>query len=420
MRCGCWALGWLTLLAPALARPAPAELRKPITTDPLLVDALDVTGTTRTSAGTIRSLLPRDPPARFSSEELVEFERRLNNLAVFDAVRLERAQRRLTLRVREKWTLIPTLDFATGSTFADTYLALGATEYNFMGTAAELGVLGSWDQRRPNGAVWWSEHDYKARDGAVSALAHYTSASFRFATGEAWIRDQAGAVLAFKLPYSYGSPLRYQAAFLGFHERVVDPEAAFAPPPGNTLGVTLTLAWDRYTFRDLTPSGYVFTLEGSAAAFVPQAKARHRLLTSLLAALAPTDTTVLAGRFSGEAVSSGNPNHSLLLGSFNAVRGLDDAFHRNQAQLVSNVELRQAVRIAERWALQGALFADAAVFRPFDARGRVRTHDVALAAGAGVRVIPTLLAGLVIRLDGSLLVEPEERWFWQLAFGQFF
>jgi hypothetical protein len=78
------------------------------------------------------------------------------------------------------------------------------------------------------------------------------------------------------------------------------------------------------------------------------------------------------------------------------------------------------VKIAKRWALQGVLFADAAAFEPMDAHGVPTEWNAAVSTGAGIRVIPTFLTQLLLRLDGSRLYAPEERWFFQFGVTQYF
>jgi hypothetical protein len=384
------------------------------------IDALSVRGAKRTRASTIRSLLPRDPPATFSMGELRELERRLNNLGIFDAVTVRVEGRQLLVDVREKWTLIPTVALATGRTLTDTYASLGATEYNLAGAADQIGGFVSWEQRGLNGALGWTEHPYDPRSGGFFAEIYYVSSSLRFDSGEAWYRDQAGGTAGWQVPYAYCAPLRVRARAYGYDERISDREGGADPPSGVAFGSYLEMSWDRYTWRDLAPEGFDVTLELSAGAFVPAAEPRHQGLLRGTFALSPTSTTSLVGQVVGEAASPGNVNHSLLLGGLRGVRGLADSFYRTQAQSFTNLELRHAWRFAERWALQGAVFGDGAVFSTMDARGRGQRTEWAASSGAGLRLIPTFLAEIVLRVDAGRLFTPEKRWFVQAALAQYF
>lgn len=384
------------------------------------VDAVEIRGVKRTRPSTVLSLLPRDPPAGFSADELGEFERRLNNLGIFDAVAVRIEGRRLIVDLREKWTLIPDVELSTGRTFADTYVSVGLTEFNFAGTAASLGATASWEERGPNGAVTWAEHEYNPRAGALSAEAGYESASLRFASGDGWYRDRAGGWIGWQPPYRHGALLRARILAIGYHERVSRLQGTVAPPTGVTLGGGLEISRDRYTWRDLDPSGYKIALDLGGGRFVPAGQGRYYAAIHALGAVSPTETTALMGQVVAETVNAGNANHSLLLSSQVGVRGLADAFYRNQAQAYVNLELRQAWRFAARWALQAALFADAAVFAPMDAAGQRQAAERAWAAGGGLRLVPTWLAEIVLRVDGGRLFAPEARWFVQLGLAQYF
>lgn len=44
----------------------------------------------------------------------------------------------------------------------------------------------------------------------------------------------------------------------------------------------------------------------------------------------------------------------------------------------------------------------------------------AISTGIGARLIPTWLANVIVRVDGSRLLHPDPRWFGQLALSQYF
>jgi hypothetical protein len=358
----------------------------PASAEEVALDVVEIRGARRTRPTTITGLLPRDLPALFTSEELEELDRRLNNLAIFDSVEVRVEGRRLVVELREKWTLIPDVEFTTGRTLADTYVSLGVTEYNLAGTAAQLGVAASWEQRGPNGGISWTQHEYSPRSGAFSGEGGYASSSFRFESGDAWYRDQAGGSLAWQPPYHFGAPARGKLGVVIFHERVSRQEGAYAPPSGMTLGGELEVSRDRYTWRDLAPSGTQLSFGLGAGGFVPAGQARLYGLVRGLGAVSPTETTALLGQVVLEVMNAGNANHSLLLSSQNGVRGL----------------------------------ADAAAFAPMDAQGQRQPGERAFAAGGGLRLVPTWLAEIVVRVDAGRLVAPEARWFVQLGLNQYF
>lgn len=118
--------------------------------------------------------------------------------------------------------------------------------------------------------------------------------------------------------------------------------------------------------------------------------------------------------------NSGNPNHSLLIGSIRGVRGLSDNLYRTRAQGYANVELRHAIPIAARWALQGALFTDVGGFQSFSPEGTVRDWKTAVSAGTGIRVVPTFLSNTLLRVDAARLFSPVQNWLVQVGITQYF
>ena len=88
-------------------------------------------------------------------------------------------------------------------------------------------------------------------------------------------------------------------------------------------------------------------------------------------------------RASAELGTRGNVNYGMLLGSVDGVRGLSDAQYFNWVQVLSNVELRQSLRLGERWALQGVLFSDAAAFEQMTATGGRGEQNAALSRLSG-------------------------------------
>src|SRR5262245_46301577 len=117
----------------ALAALVALLVAAPSSAQDALSTCMEVRGIKRTLATTLTDLLPREPPATYSDRELRELERRIGNLEIFDSVEVTRDGPCLTITVREKWTIIPEFDLATGTSWVDTYVMLGVTEYNFLG-----------------------------------------------------------------------------------------------------------------------------------------------------------------------------------------------------------------------------------------------------------------------------------------------
>jgi hypothetical protein len=125
-------------------------------------------------------------------------------------------------------------------------------------------------------------------------------------------------------------------------------------------------------------------------------------------------------RVDAAMVNRGNANFSLLIGSAEGVRGLEDAWYFTWAQAFVNLELRQSLPLSSRWALQFVLLADAGCFDRIDSRGRSDGTSAALSAGGGVRIVPTWLSGLVPRFDVARLMTPEHSFLYQFGVSQYF
>jgi len=388
---------------------------------PRYVARVELRGAEGVSSDTLLSLLPREAPAKYTDDEILEYQRRLNDLGIFEEVAVAIEGEVLVVRLQKKFTLTPSIGLSTGRTLADTYVKVGADEYNTFGRAADLGGYLSYSERAPNAEMWYFEHAYDPHRLAPFVGATFFTSSLRFdGSDAAWMRRRVGGYTGFALPYSYRSPLRFQIGIGASAERYYDVHGPISPPSGVYLGSWLEASWDQFTFHDLAASGFRVTVNVEPGAYLGSAQPRHRVEVRWLQGIALTDTTVVMIQGIGDVYTSGNPNFSALVGSITGVRGLDDAFYRNNLQAVGNIELRQAWRFAPRWALQGVLFADGAVFRSMNEHGAPGDWVRALSLGAGVRLIPTFLAGLVVRIDSAWLQAPESTWLLQTGLNQYF
>lgn len=385
------------------------------------VDRLELEGNASTSPATFHELLPRPLPATMTGAEIAEFRRRVKNLALFDAVDVEPGGAVLRVRVRHKATISPIVDFSTGKTLSDTKVTLGAIEHDLDGHATRLGGKASYSDRGLNFAVWLHQHPFRPRSWAMETEIYYAGSGFRFegaSAGTKWHRNRLGGEIEALSPSWYGTRLRYEFKLNAYREQLT-ADTGPAPPDGTYLGTASEFTYDRYTFHDLTPTGFRGIVELRPGIFVGAAQPRHEVRVKAKGAVAFGEYTALVAFASGSLVNSGNPNHSALLGSQVGVRGLPDALYRNQAQSFANVELRHALSLGKRWYLQGVVFTDAATFRPMDARGRPTEWLGALSTGAGLRLLPTALVDTLLRVDGSRLHYPFGAWFVQFGINQY-
>lgn len=387
------------------------------------IHTLKISGVLLTKEDTIQRLLPRPLPSQFTRAEIEEFERRIRNLSLFDRVNVAAHDGNMAVDVQEKFTLSPILSFTSGTSVKDLNATAGLVEYNLGGTGTQIGGQFNYSQRGPNVDVWISEHAYRPDRWAKEVKGSYSSNGIRFADSTAtWTRNRFGGEFEIKRPFSYGSPLRYEVVAKIYRELVQDQTGTGArPPDGYYVGLIPEVTWDRYHWHDLVPSGYRIALELRPGYFFGANQPRHEVRVRYLQGIPLTPMTVLMLNTVAEAVNnSRNPNHSLLLGSITGVRGLSDNLYRNRAQTYMNVELRHAIRLAPRWALQGVLFSDFGAFQPFTEEGSQREWAGTVNVGAGIRVVPTFLANTLLRVDFAQLLAPSPNSLIQVGITQYF
>ncbi len=390
--------------------------------DPMRIEQIYVDGLIHTKQDTITRLLPRSLPAEFTRVEIEEFERRVRNLSLFDHVLVARVEDTLNVAVREKITLAPILNFTSGSSLKDLNATVGLVEYNLFGTATQLGGQFNYSQRGPNVDIWLSQHAFEPGRWAKEIKGSYNVNGIRFADStSSWNRDRFGGELELKGPYRYGSPLRYEVVLKMYRELVEDEKGVQRPPDGYYVGLIPELTWDKYHWHDLVPSGYRLALELRPGFFFGANQQRHEGRLRYLQGIPLGPSTVFMINSVVEAVNnSGNPNHSVLIGSIAGVRGLSDNLYRNRAQGYTNLELRHVIQVAPRWAVQGVLFSDFGAFQTFTDQGTLRDCQGAVNGGAGFRIIPTFLANTLLRVDFAHVFSPSPNSLIQVGITQYF
>jgi len=390
--------------------------------DTVRIDRVAIEGTIHTRDTTIIKLLPRPVPDHFTRAEVNEFERRVRNLSLFDEVHVTREGSLLRVAVQEKMTLAPILAFTSGSTAKDLNATVGLVEYNVWGTGTQLGGQFSYSQRGPNVDLWLSQHPFEPDRWAKEIKGFYNVNGIRFAdSASSWTRNRFGAELEVRGPYGYGSPFRYDIVLEVYREVVLEEQASRPLSNGYYVGLIPEFTWDRYHWADLVPRGYRISLDLKPGFFFGANHQRHEAKLRYLQGVPLGSMTVLMINSVAEAVNdTGNPNHSLLLGSIVGIRGLSDNLYRNRAQTYTNLEFRHAVSLAPRWALQGVLFSDVGAFQSFDEDGALRPWKGAVSVGGGFRLIPTFLSNTLLRVDVAQLLAPNQNTLVQVGITQYF
>lgn len=393
---------------------------------------LEPHGFSRVKLAVLEELLPRPMPGCMSDEELVELERRLWALGQFDDVKVARVGAAISVTVREKWTLIPVVDVgSSGKTLRDSYVFASLMETNTAGRAMECGVYGAYYERAVSAETWCDEHHQAARRLTFEGALQYVGSGFVFdESPHEWERRRTGGRLGVRLPFFYGTAFRFAIVPSAYHEQSTGELPPGLLDRGWFAGLGLRVTRDRYEWHDLAPRGTRLSVELTPGGFFGERRRdRHAALGQLLTAFRLTERTGLLINMVGEAVTPGDPNHSVLLGSIPAwrgsfgmiggVRGLPDNRNRDAAHAFGNIELRHAFAVTQRFFIQPAAFVDGGVYARMNAAGDVLRPEPALSVGAGVRAVPTFLAWFVPRVDVGRLLLPEPAWFFQFAFSQY-
>lgn len=327
----------------------------------------------------------------------------------------------LVVRVRHKATVAPIFGLSTGKTLRDTSVTLGAIEHNIDKRATRLHGQVTYSERGFNFDVGFTQHPYDPHRWAQEYELYYAGSGFRFEdTTSTWVRNRFGAVAEVISPLSYRNRFQYELAFLPYYERNTRSADQATPADGAHLGVLGEAIYDAYHWDDLVPSGIRLVLELRPGVFTGDQLFRGEARFKLSAAVRLGPKTVLKIAGHAAIVNPGDPNHSLLLGSQQGVRGLSDSLYRNFAHAFTNIELRHAFQLARRWFLQPALFTDAAAFQPMNARGDRERWIAGLNTGGGLRLIPTALVNVLLRVDAAWLHLPEPGWLIQGGISQYF
>lgn len=281
------------------------------------IETVHVKGLSHTTEITVLRLLPHPVPGTFSQAEIVEFERRIRNLSLFDQVQTRLDGTELRVVVQEKVTLAPIVSVTSGSSTKDLNATVGLVEYNVWGSGTQVGAQFNYSQRGPNVEIWLSQHAFEPDRWAKELKGSYDSNGIRFAdSGTSWTRNRIGGEFELKGPYGYGSPLRYEVVLKLYRESVDDERGSAGPVDGYYVGLIPELTWDRNHWHDLVPSGYRLALEVRPGFFFGANQQRHEVKVRYLQAIPLGETSVVMLNSVAEAVNnSGNPNHSLLLGS---------------------------------------------------------------------------------------------------------
>ena len=176
------------------------------------IDTVHIEGLIHTKQETILRLLPRSVPAEFTRAEVEEFERRVQNLSLFDRVQVTRDGPTVTVDVEKDYT-------GTDPGVYERHQREGSRRHSRSGGIQPVwyGHATRWtvqlqSTRTERGLVALATC-LRAGRWAKETMGSYNVNDIRFAdSASTWNRNRIGGGLEVKGPYQYGSPLRYSGA----------------------------------------------------------------------------------------------------------------------------------------------------------------------------------------------------------------
>jgi hypothetical protein len=374
------------------------------------VTTVEVIGNDGTRSEVIVDLLPKSLPAQMSDEEVNEFARRVKNLGVFDSVQVQVEGASLKVNLRKKGTLTPMVGFSTGKSLQDSSVTAGLQEYDFGGEGTRAGGKISYAERGLNFSAWIDEHTYSPTRWAREYEIYRLSSGFRFDdSNNEWSRNRLGGFAEWVSPFYYGSHILHEFQLMSYYENYTNKDGPQPLKEAVYVGGLYEIIYDRYKWDDLTPDGYKLVLEFRPGVMTT-GRFRGEARFKFQAAVPVWEHASVLFNGNAAAVNPGDVNHSLLVGSQQGVRGLQDSFFRTALLNYLNTELRHSFRIAPRTFLQPVFFVDAASFRSMNPSGDLQSWTNALSTGAGLRLVPTAYTNLLLRADAARLVFPTQGW----------
>jgi outer membrane protein assembly factor BamA len=368
----------------ALARPLPARAEPPA---PAAHDAIEVVGNERTArdviveAANVGAGDPLDPAA------LDGIRQRVMNLKLFEAVdvtvRGSDAMRVLTIRVKERWTLLP-IPFVSSSS-RGTQGGVFVLETNLFGRNKFAAVGGSYATWRTLAFAVYQDPAVAGSRAMLRAAASYsqTARERRVHDQLVFAIDDTRTDLSLQAGYRITRSLWLSAGWFAMHTRDDSkPDFATMPvAPGYVHGPAITVEYRGADFRMYYDEG----LSG----IVQLRQARHELgsdrdLVDVTARLQYT-RSLLSGQptsliVQGVAVDGGRIADARLLGGITGTRGFElQSLWVDQA---ATVTLEHQIPVFVRgWGIWAAnVFVDA---------GRASLggdHDSFITPGAGLRL----------------------------------
>ncbi|MCO4764387.1 MAG: BamA/TamA family outer membrane protein [Myxococcales bacterium] len=398
--------------------------------------AVVIRGLTRTAEVVVRRELLMKPGEKLQCDAVRESVQRLRNLGIFRRVDVHLTPAAQTvvvsLRVDEKWTLLPI--FSAGRGGGRLFLQAGAQDSNLGGRYLQL--QGYWWMFAGTHSAVIALTDprlFHERFQATIVVEHGNRNRYLYETGQgpsaAWSRHRERVTLALsdvrqpKRTYGLQTHLlwdRFSTRLLSDRLKLHDNNTLVGTGLPADGGWLLASAWARLGRIDkddyLERRGYVHlaaTLGQPLFAETAQKTWIRGLIEAKWAWLATGTRLNLVARIRLGAQTQAHPAHRLFVGGLSAVRGYWEGRFAGERMATGNLEARLPSLHGRVLVLQHVVFADTGWVHG----GGKWQGGVSL--GTGVRIIMPLIARFVARLDVAWAAMDDD---WRISFGsqQFF
>ncbi len=394
----CWLLTTAALPALAARRHAKAAVHESSSVDlPIVVDAIEIAGLTRTHPDVVFRELPFNAGERVIQETWDFALTRLWNLDIFSHVSGDIIRRDgkviAIFTLEERWTLNPLFAFGAGSGVA--WVRGGATDTNLAGRFLEYGAQYQRFTHFNGFQAWFRDPRFLGKhidwlvlaDQLVRPRGDFADRRLRFATDLSWL----GWNDAFRIG-----------------GRVDVMRTTFIPPDGSDPGPDAPQAWaasyslasmiGRVDTEGIRQEGISLEIRASLVTTAPPSLAFAndfgRVWVESVGFLTVGERWNFAGRVQAGAQGDAPRQLRFYIGGLDEVRGYTDNFASTSRYAIANLETR-FIALESTWiALQPAVFVDGGI-----AATETRTVRPMLSAGTGVRILFPWMVDSGLRVD---------------------
>ena len=391
----------------------------------------------RTTEHVIRDELAVAEGQSFDPEAYLQGLQSLRNLQIFRSVEGSAAPDgehgvALTVRLEEKWTTLPDLRFGGGGGI--TFYRLGIYDVNWLGRRIE--GLASYENFNGthNGEIWLKHPDAFGRGwmgGATFKRQTVFQNRYDSARGLSQSVNFVRTVNAVEWGHQVSHHLRmggdlsresdhFTNRFLNFEQKA----ANFRNPPEQPEGGTTTYLGPTLLFNNVNVYGVQYEgvrLDmrlGMASKEVTGDFSNTRFSANARLYLATPWESNLCGYLFVANSTSLEPQHAIQLGGLFEIRGYYDGEIRGRKAWYYNFEYRIPSLRWDKFLLQHVVFNDGG--QADDSWDKAFRGRSLMSYGTGIRIVPTFIHLLALRLDYAVRVEAPGSGGVSFGFLQFF